>query len=587
MARRTPAEGCARVSALAGSAWEADAEFIRAAQERQRNDEIAQEALVAAFEVTDPDFKALAIDLAFTVGGVPSNPEYPDQVVGSETCDDEWCVIADDIDIGDNQETNRRLVEALVDEIKPSLVPWIIRFADMGCVRADDRFSPKLGNRATTFYLVVSSADFDDRLRDLASWPVIASPLVAVPGAWLEVRGSARPINASKLHEALLIPNDYPWWWGGPGTPSRLPAPGEERAEWLSRVAIDKAGLDAILDRWKAVGRDPDLYDLFGTADERSAGAEGSVAWLVEGRLPRGQITSLVGNSQAGKSSLAHEIASALGCIEKTTPEPRTVLGQPIEGSYMVALLTGEDSAHTVAYRQERHATIWGRSRTMPLDGIARPFVEWLEALEQMPRLDLLIVDPVRAFLDGDEDSSRVVSEFYDRLLRLARSKHCAVLVVHHLTKGRPRSLADMPKMVRGSGVHIDRPRLVWGMRDLGGGLVEIGPINSNFAEEEIGWAVNAGRVYRRDASTFTLRPLHTGAEQERQAADAPQLVLAAVGRLNAEGSICRRSGKCGLFELRAPELIGLSRAAVLSAIGTLAEQGLLTDGEGGLVVVR
>jgi len=220
----------------------------------------------------------------------------------------------------------------------------------------------------------------------------------------------------------------------------------------------------------------------------------------------------------------------------------------------------------------------------MVLDGLARPLTEWLEVLERTPKIDFLIVDPARRFLKGDEDASGPADDFYAELHRFARLKNCAVLVLHHLTKGSPRSLANMLPKVRGSTVHTDRPRLIWGIRDLGNDIVEIGPINTNLDREEIDWPINSGRLFRRDPGTHILQPFGDRSEPTDRPMDATEGVLAAVKRLNAENSIVRRSGKSGLFELRLPEVAGLSRSAILGAIGNLVTQGGLTEGEGGLV---
>ena len=143
-----------------------------------------------------------------------------------------------------------------------------------------------------------------------------------------------------------------------------------------------------------------------------------------------------------------------------------------------------------------------------------------------------------------------------------------------------------MLPMARGSGVHTERPRLVWGMIDRGNGLIEIGPIKIS-AVGGIDWPLNEGRFFKRDPLTSTLRPL---TDYSRNVSDAPRdffrPILEAVRRLNKEGTIVRRTGKSGLFEIRPPELAGISRASSLSTIAEMLERGDLTDGSGGLVAM-
>ena len=41
-----------------------------------------------------------------------------------------------------------------------------------------------------------------------------------------------------------------------------------------------------------------------------------------------------------------------------------------------------------------------------------------------------------RFFFDGDEKSSAATREFLAPLFKLARAKNCAIILVHHMTKG-------------------------------------------------------------------------------------------------------------------------------------------------------
>ena len=140
--------------------------------------------------------------------------------------------------------------------------------------------------------------------------------------------------------------------------------------------------------------------------------------------------------------------------------------------------------------------------------------------------------------------------------------------------------------MVRGSGVHTDRARLVIGMIDRGSDVVEIGPIKYNFPADMMWARINEGTLYRRDPETFTLVALHDETGPCPQPADATGRVLKAVGRCELEQCVVRRSGKRGLFELRLPELALVSRSAVLDAITLLLREGRLSDGAEGLKTV-
>jgi hypothetical protein len=557
-------------------------------EQRHQDQERQQAAFLAALDKTDPDYSVLEIDVKFKSPGVMLSDGT---VAGSDVCFEDWDLAGGDDEEAGYDDRRAELYDAIVAEVAEALSPWFASFAMSGFIRCDRPFEAPLSvpgeDAAATLYLPVCAAGRDKRLTTLAEWPVRPATLKAAPGATLKVSGAARWVNATRLFEALAKTDEPILEWGGDGTPERMPREGEGRDEWLSRVALSAEASERLLERWETVGRDPQLLARFGTAAERSVGAEEGEPWLVEGRLKRRVVTSLVGDGGAGKSGLAHEIASALGCIEVVTSRPRTVLGKEVSGRHVVAFLTGEEDEDDWNLRAEAHAHIWGESEILPCDGDSRSFTEWLEELEGLPLLDLVIVDPVISFLDGDEDSADVVSDFYHRLRRLARSKSCAVLVVHHLKKGVVRSLSpQMLDMVRGSKVHTNRPRLVIGMRSLRNGSIEIGPIKCNFTGGA--WLPTfSGELYRRDGESHTLVPLHEkggAGVSDGTADDASERVLAAVRRLNRENSIVRRSGKRGLFELRPPELAGVARAAILSAIVELSAQGAVSDGAGGLV---
>jgi hypothetical protein len=552
----------------------------RAGEERK---EAASLSARQALHTLDEDFCALALDVNFAITGGAGR-------VDSSLCPEEWSVL---VDVNDESrdyeldEANLTAMEALATDVKHALAPSLRHLARMGLLRADRVFSAigypnSMGaGPAATFYLIVRSRDYDERLLTLADWPADANKLSSQPALKLFVSASIFPLSATCLYEALKAEAPATMEWGREIAPDRGPGTAEDREDWLARVSLSSDAVLDLVERWEAVGRDLEMLDLYGPAADRS-GAVGEAAFLIERVLPRGCVSSLVGNNQAGKSSLAHEFCSAIG--RRNSPElgGATVLGLPIAGGGMVALLSGEDTGWVIGDRAERHARLWGPSWIAIREGSAQDFGDMLHQLERTPRLDLVVVDPARAFLEGDEDSSGAVSRFYDRLTRLARTKNCAVLVVHHLTKGRPRTLPQMLTMVRGSGVHTDRPRVVIGMLSRGDGTVEVGLLKYNFPQEIMWGAINQGFQFRRDPESFTLVPLVSGPQESL--AGLPTLqVIAAVNRIASEGEIARRSGKRGLFELRTPELAGLSRSAVLEAIAALIGSGELTDEAGSL----
>ena len=84
-------------------------------------------------------------------------------------------------------------------------------------------------------------------------------------------------------------------------------------------------------------------------------------------------------------------------------------------------------------------------------------FPEFLDRLRAMPEVPLLVVDPARKYLTGDEDDAAVVSQFFEAIERFAHERNTAVIVVHHLSKGaKPTSAREVLDELRGSQVFID-----------------------------------------------------------------------------------------------------------------------------------
>jgi RecA-family ATPase len=83
----------------------------------------------------------------------------------------------------------------------------------------------------------------------------------------------------------------------------------------------------------------------------------------------------------------------------------------------------------------------------------------------KLPEVSLVVIDPARKYLTGDENDAGVVSDFFEAIEEFAIRKHAAMVVVHHLAKGaKPGHVSEIYDLLRGSQVFIDRPRVVIGM---------------------------------------------------------------------------------------------------------------------------
>jgi hypothetical protein len=317
-----------------------------------------------------------------------------------------------------------------------------------------------------------------------------------------------------------------------------------------------------------------------------------SQRFLVPGLIPCGVVTLLLGAASHGKSAVAKQLAVAIATGAKEW------LGFPLDAAAnnggLVLYCCGEDS--------EAQAT---EDMTLMAGGIFPPRIIVVPASESRnlgallkrfkhTQIALLIIDPARVYLDGDEDSSAAVSAFFDVGHDFASVKGCPTFALHHLKRNAPvRYVADIANWVRGSQVFIDRPRVLLGLLRKKGLPSEFGICSKNGLPKH-NFAADTMFVGVRHLSfdEATKRHLHFIPEQPADAAETDTdetmaAALVAVARLIAEGERVTRSNKRGLFEMNAPELEGVTRARVRAAVDALIQSGQLAcDDTGALFVV-
>lgn len=217
--------------------------------------------------------------------------------------------------------------------------------------------------------------------------------------------------------------------------------------------------------------RDIALFDATGPMRK---GADDTFEFLVPGILPRGAITILAASGGCGKSSIAHEL-----CVYCSSDylegEPKPFwLGQPVNTDAtrdgICVYFSGEDGPAIINARGELYDPE-GRSKRLQFHRAdfgseETSFAQFItERIMKMPNVPLVVVDPARKYLSGNEEDSETVNEFFVALEELAMVKNCAVVVVHHLKKGaKPKSIPEVLDELRGSQVFIDRARVVLGM---------------------------------------------------------------------------------------------------------------------------
>lgn len=196
-----------------------------------------------------------------------------------------------------------------------------------------------------------------------------------------------------------------------------------------------------------------------------------SFDFLVKGLIPKGAIIVLAASGGTGKSSIAHELCVRMAIDYREDEQPMW-LGRPLNKEHCHGVpiyFSGEDgpaiiNARGALFDPESRAKRLMFHRT-DFGGEDVEFPQFIERLYKMPDVPVMVVDPARKYLTGNEDDSDVVSTFFEAIESFALEKGTTVVVVHHLQKGAdPKSIREVLDELRGSQVFIDRPRVVIGM---------------------------------------------------------------------------------------------------------------------------
>ena len=272
------------------------------------------------------------------------------------------------------------------------------------------------------------------------------------------------------------------------------------------KFGSNPADVEQNLRFFNLVARDVQLFDATGPMRKD---AEAMFEFIVPGLIPRGSVTLLAASGGTGKSSLAHHLCVMAAMDYKKGEEAPRWLGQrlAIEKCTGISIyFSGEDGPPIINAR----AAIFdpkGRAKRLMFQrndfGPGVTFAEHLRRLHKIPDVPIMVIDPARKFLTGDEDDAGVVSDFFEAIEEFAIRKNTAVVVVHHLQKGAyPTSARETLDMLRGSQVFIDRPRVVIGMyRD---GPYTVAGLAKNNIPPNMGM-VTEERVFARDPQKLSL----------------------------------------------------------------------------------
>jgi len=274
------------------------------------------------------------------------------------------------------------------------------------------------------------------------------------------------------------------------------------------KFGIDPDNLEQNLRIYDLCARDVRLFDATGPM-KGDDGQKDVFEFIVPGLIPKGAVTVLAAAGGCGKSSIAHNLCIQAGIDFEEGEAAPLWLGQPINTQYCKGLsvyFSGEDGPPIVNARNKLFDPEGRSKRVMFLrtdfgDGVT--FSQFLRRLHKLPHVPVMVIDPARKYLEGNEDDADVVSKFFEAIEEFAIEKNTAVIVVHHLAKhSKPKSALEVLDCLRGSQVFIDRPRVVLGMyRD--GPYTCVGLAKTNIPPS-LGMVLEE-RVFVRDAKTLGL----------------------------------------------------------------------------------
>ncbi len=271
-------------------------------------------------------------------------------------------------------------------------------------------------------------------------------------------------------------------------------------------IAPDK--VENNLKFYNLCARDVELFDATGA---KHADAETAVSFdfLVKGWIPKGAVTIIGATGGTGKSSLAHNLA-VKAAIDYRPDEPRpTWLGSEIDLDLCKGLcvyFSGEDGP-AICHARAKVFDPEGRAHRLMFQrtdfGEGGTLSTFLKRLMKLPEVPLIVIDPARKYLTGDENDAGAVSEFFEAIEEFAIRKNSAMVVVHHLVKGaKPKHVLDIYDMLRGSQVFIDRARVVVGIYREGKDTVA--GLSKNNIPPQLGM-VSGERLYARDGKHLEL----------------------------------------------------------------------------------
>ena len=363
----------------------------------------------------------------------------------------------------------------------------------------------------------------------------------------------------------------------------RLPSADEDIGTWAERVCIPPDRFTDIIAAWEQSGRDLQLFACHSLAIRTQADEQ--VDWLVPGLIRRGVITLLAGSGGVGKSTAMVELMAKVGVADQGDD----FLGEQIcRSNGICAYVTGEDAAGDI--EQIKNALGFGNAGPAGFTifaGDGKTLEDCLARLAPIGAMDLLIIDPLTKFVK-EENEAGDAGAVYDVLNSFAQSKGCAVVVVHHLTKNFGGGMGSFRHAIRGSGVHVDRPRMVIGMIGRPNNQVDVGIVKRNIPPGNYEWApLCTGRRFNQASGGLAAAELPQAASGAPVEAAVLDWIVSRIDKHNADGRVVCRTGTRSVYAMSDVKPAPYSRAKIDAGIVRLIDSGRVVMSEDQTLVVR
>lgn len=260
---------------------------------------------------------------------------------------------------------------------------------------------------------------------------------------------------------------------------------------------VSAADLDAAYAKRRAVRDKKDRKSTELRLHPFSETEERPVDWIWPGVIPRGFLSMLAGKQGLGKSYMIADIAARL---TRGAPLPDGTKHAPMR----VLLLVREDDPNCVLAPRLRvagarmDAVFWNTGEAVVTQNGSESeelfhlaiHADLLERTIVEHHIDLVFIDPIGAFLDGDQNDAGAVRSILDPLQRVARRTGKAIVTVAHVRKGSDRPSGDPMDAVAGSHALTATPRVASALTQVGGAQDEraLVVVKTNLGPKPDGW---------------------------------------------------------------------------------------------------